>query len=84
MRKTMPAGIATAFALCFWTFSASAAPATMSAVPSPAPFTYWVQYRSYDGRYPACPYRYHWACWSDPYDRESCGCHPEPGLYTGW
>ena len=84
MGKTMPAAIATAFALCLWTFSASAAPVTWSQVPSPAPFIHWIQYHYYDGRYPACPYRYHWECRGDPYGRQSCSCYPEPGLYTGW
>jgi hypothetical protein len=84
MGKTMPAAIATAFVLCLWTFSASAAPATASEIPGPAPFTYRIQYHYYDGRYPPCPYRYHWECWSDPYGRGCCGCRPDPGLYTGW
>ena len=84
MRKTMPAAIATAFVLCLWTFSAFAAPATLSEFSGPAPFTTWIQYHYYDGRYPPCPYRYHWECWFDPYGHQSCGCHPEPGLYTGW
>jgi hypothetical protein len=83
MGKTVPAAIATAFALCLWAFSASAAPATSQA-PGPAPFTTWIQYHYYDGRYPACPYRYHWECWSAPSGRGSCGCRPDPGLYTGW
>jgi hypothetical protein len=84
MRKMISAGIAAAFIVCLCPFSVSAAPATVSPLPSAVPFTHWVQYRYYDGRYPACPYRYHWECWFDPYGRQSCGCHPEPGLYTGW
>jgi hypothetical protein len=82
MGKTMPAAFAAAFALCLWAFSASAAPATLSEAPGPAPSTYWIQYHY--GRYPACPYRYHWECWSDRYGRGACGCRPDPGLYTGW
>ncbi len=37
-----------------------------------------------DGYYvhrPACPYRYYYACWSDPYGRPHCGCRPGIGFY---
>ena len=76
---------AAALALGLYSLSASAAPAaTIVAAPAPLPVQY-APYGRYDyGRYPPCPYRYHWECWLDPYGRNACGCRPEPGLYTGW
>ena len=91
MRNIMLAGIAAIIALgtsalgasALGAAPASAMPATTPVASGPLLFIQPVQYR-YDGRYPACPYRYHWECWFDAYGRQSCGCHPEPGLYTGW
>ncbi len=44
-------------------------------------YYYWPYYDGY--RPPACPYRYHWECWLDPYGRPGCGCRPDFGLYPG-
>lgn len=86
MAKILQAGLAAAaLSLGLYAFSASAAPAvTVMAAPAPLPVQYY-PYSRYDaGRYPPCPYRYHWECWYGPYGRGACGCRPEPGLYTGW
>lgn len=45
----------------------------------PPPYSYNYAYRP-----PACPYRYHWECWFDPYGRRGCGCRPDFGLYTNF
>jgi hypothetical protein len=82
MRKTALAAAALAASLCVIAASASAAPVTQLA----QGYDYGVRYYSpyYDGyRPPACPYRYHWECWIDPYGRQGCGCRPDFGLYPG-
>ena len=35
----------------------------------------------YEAYRPACPERYFYACWSDPYGYAHCGCRPGLGYY---
>ncbi len=62
-----------------------ASPATASDDRSVAAYTQRAGYYYYDDGYhvhrPACPYRYYYACWSDPYGRPQCGCRPGIGYY---
>ncbi len=30
---------------------------------------------------PACPYRFHYSCWHDPYGAPVCGCRRDPGIF---
>lgn len=91
-RFILAATTAAAVAVSLPTVSLGAASAAPFSAPAPlkyAPLTQLAQGYDYSGYYyggwrPACPYRYHWECWADIYGRPSCGCHPEPGLYTGW
>ncbi len=82
MRKTILAAAALAACLAVIAGWASAAPVTQLTQGYDAGVRYYWPY--YDGyRPPACPYRYHWACWIDPYGRRGCGCRPDFGLYPG-
>ncbi len=62
-----------------------AAPATMLGEGNVASYTRLAgEYYYGNGYYahrPACPYRYYYACWSDPYGRPQCGCWPGIGFY---
>ncbi len=68
----------------FSTLVLQAAPAAASDDRGAAAYTQLAGYY-YDGGYyvhrPACPYRYYYACWSDPYGRPHCGCRPGIGYY---
>jgi len=80
-RMGLTAAAAAAVALC--ARSASAAPLTQLA----QGYDYGGRHDRpyyYDYRPPACPYRYHWECWIDPYGRQGCGCRPDFGLYRGF
>ena len=81
MRKTTLATAALAASLSLMAASASAGPVTQIA----QGYDYSVHYWPYNDGYrpPACPYRYHWECWIDPYGRQGCGCRPDFGLYPG-
>ena len=81
MRKTFFAAAALAASLSGMAASASAAPVQLAQGYDYGVRYYWPYYDGY--RPPACPYRYHWACWSDPYGRQGCGCRPDFGLYPG-
>ena len=81
MRKLIPL----AAVMALYSLAASAAPVTPA---TPVSYYYGGGYHYYwpyyDGyRPPACPSRYHWACWVDPYGRQGCGCLPDFGLYPG-
>jgi hypothetical protein len=69
------------------TITLPAAPATVSVAHDTVSYTQLVQGYyyygddAYYGHRPACPYRYYYACWSDPYGRPHCGCRPGLGYY---
>lgn len=84
MRKTTFTAAALAASLSAMAASASAAPAPVTRIAQGYDYGvryYWPYYDGY--RPPACPSRYHWACWIDPYGRRGCGCLPNFGLYPG-
>jgi len=58
-----------------------AAPASVAVQLNATPVIRLAQGEYYGGEYygayrPACPERYYYACWSDPYGRGRCGCLP--------
>ena len=86
---TIAAALAGAIALCG---SAAAAPASFATGQNGSAFVervqgnYYGRYYYYNGRYyppwpPACPYRYHYECWTDARGYRACGCRPDFGLY---
>ena len=82
MRKTTLAAAALAASLSAMAGLATAAPVTRIAQGYDYSVRYYWPYND-EYRPPACPYRYHRACWIDPYGRRSCGCRPDFGLYPG-
>ena len=74
---------AAAISLC--TIVQPAASADMTAQQNATPLIQLAQGYYYGGSYdayrPACPERYYYACWSDPYGYAHCGCRPGIGFY---
>jgi hypothetical protein len=84
-RKSLTRLLAAAIAASTFAAPARSASLTQNATP----VVQLAQSDYYGDRYyrygyrPACPYRYHWDCWFDPYGRQGCGCLPDFGLYPG-
>ncbi len=81
MRAILMASLAAVVIGWWMALTASAAVAQNA-----TPVTQWVQGYDYGDYYPgayrpACPERYYYACWFDPYGYRHCGCRPGLAFY---
>jgi hypothetical protein len=85
MRKILTALLAS-IAVGLGAASLGAAPIGDTARQQVTPLVQLTQGYYYGGGYygayrPACPERYYFACWFDPYGRQQCGCRPGLAYY---